>query len=141
MRYIKLFEDHNTNVDILKEISSFSYFIEDEGFKIVYFVTLKGKYTYALGSSYDISYRLNQIDPSNLLARVALGIVNDVPRTISYGRTRPQRYLCHEIVLRRLEENGLFDHIVNSFKFYLGDKFEIVRSSESQPPFIYFEPK
>lgn len=133
MKYIKLFENYDTNVDILKEISRFSYFIEDEGFKIVYFVTLhylgEKKYTYALGSSYDISFKLNQIQHGKL-DKVALEIVNDIPRTISY-----------EKVLKRLEEDSLFDHIVNSFKFYLGDKFEIVRSYENKPPYIYFEPK
>lgn len=137
----KLFESKNKNIEILEDIICMSYLIEDEGFKIVYFVTFLNQvsddftvttdnsYTYALGSSYDIQERINSIEYNKIL-RVALEIVNDIPRTIGY-----------EKVLKSLEEDGLFDHLVKSFELILGDSFEIERTSGGRPPYIFFYPK
>lgn len=125
---------HKDNISILEEIASYSWIIEEEGFKIVYFVTFKlednqqrskkdNLYTYALGSSYDIEDKIPSIYDGEL-RRVSLEIVNDIPRTIGY-----------EKVLKQMEERGdLFTHMTRSFQIHL-PQYKIYKS-EGGPPYI-----
>jgi hypothetical protein len=137
MRYlknIKLFESYNYNISFLKDIINCSYVIEEEGYKIVYFVTIESGsekdkgYTYAIGSSYDINNKIYSIR-DNKIIRVFLEIVNDIPRTIG-----------HEKLIKEMEiKDNLFDYILNSYKLLLPD-YEVNRSY-SGPPYIFIHPK
>jgi hypothetical protein len=126
---------HYINIEILKDISYHSYIIEDEGFKIVYFVTfletgVDKPYTYALGSSYDINKQIISLEHyhSDLkLKRVSLEIVNDIPRTIPFNK-----------VFDELEKNDTFNHMVELFRTLL-PKYKISRSEQNKPPYIYFD--
>lgn len=128
---IKLFESYKNNVSILKDITGYSYLIEDEGYKIVYFVTLESDdngYTYALGSSYDIDTKMYSIS-DNKIIRVFLEIVNDIPRTIG-----------HEKVIKDMQnKDNLFDYLLKSYKLLLPE-YNITKSN-SGPPYIFFYPK
>jgi hypothetical protein len=68
MRYLKLYEDFNSNEvkikDLLEDISSLDYILSDEGIKAKYFVTEKmasdAPNTYMIGTSDDISTKVDE---------------------------------------------------------------------------------
>ena len=67
MKYIKLYEDFNSNEvkikDLLEDIASLDYILSDEGIKIKYFVTEKmasdTPNSYMIGTSDDISTKID----------------------------------------------------------------------------------
>lgn len=125
----KLFESIKSNQDILTSIIDHAFIIEEEGYKMVYFVDIKeqgdeNNYVYALGSSYDINDKKKSITENGKLIRVSLEIVNDVPRNKAY-----------EIVLKEIEENGMYDNFVSKFKNAFPE-YEITRSKPGSPPYI-----
>ena len=68
MKYLKLYEDFNSNgvniKDLLEDISSLDYILSDEGIKAKYFVTEKmasdAPNTYMIGTSDDISTKVDE---------------------------------------------------------------------------------
>lgn len=132
----KIFESTMDNYKILREISSASYIIEDEGYIIIYFVHfLTGMtnrynkpdiYSYALGDSYDINSKIDSIDDNFKLKSVSLEIVKELPKKTYW-----------DDINKELESKDLF----NSFK----GKYEIlfpnykITTNSGGPPYLKIE--
>lgn len=146
MKHIKTYKIfENLSQDILGNISSQSYIIEDEGYQIVYFVTfsylVKNKdgsfkndtYTYALGSTDDIDKKIKSQgnfgleDGNNIahLTKVSLEIVDGIPKNKHW-----------EEILREINEDGLFDYFLGKFKLVFPN-YLVYKSVGNTPPYIY----
>lgn len=138
MKYLIKFDDYKifetiSNFDIFKEISSYSYLIEDKGFKIVYFAKFEHilkkerDFDFSIGSTDDTEYRSYIFDDKKWrLKKISLEIVDELPRKKSW-----------EEIIDELNKNGLFDYMTNSFKLIFPE-YDIEKS-KSGTPFIFID--
>lgn len=90
MRYLKLYEDFNTDKlkikDLLEDIATLDYILSDEGIKAKYYVTEKmasdSPNRYMIGTSDDISTKIDQI---KLFFQQTIGRKNQNKKSDSFG--------------------------------------------------------
>lgn len=129
MKYLKTYnESKGRNAkDILKEISEYSYLIEDEGYKIIYFVDVYysdgDRNCYAIGTSDDIDSKILGLEDNVYLNSVSLDIVDDIPKKKYWG------------VIENEISNGIMDNWVKSLRIIFPE-YMINKSLPKRPQYI-----
>ena len=123
MRYLKLYEDFNSNEvkikDLLEDIASLDYILSDEGIKARYFITEKmasdTPNRYQLGTSDDISTKID-----NSFEGVGIYKIQVEWDKSTYGSIETKGYFAEDINM-----NSISDEYHNKLKEHLEEVYDV----------------